>query len=204
MPKHRGLVCVSARGSILLGFIAALLLFAGTALAEDKEPSGVVELGGAGEWGLPNGGSRFGPTAAVEFTPIKSWLEIEAGVTPLFGGGHTDWGTDFLFKKPFNFVQFGGIRTRHWTAMEQRRQNCRCNSVRLHVLAVAGSKNRLVSRTKLQLHFQQRPRTVARHERRPAHCNPIAASRSEPQRYPRCAIMRLAGTWSSRRGVDFS
>jgi hypothetical protein len=109
MPKHRGLVRVSARGSILLGFIAALLLFAGTALAEDKEPSAVVELGGAGEWGLPNGGSRFGPTAAVEFTPIKNWLEIEAGVTPLFGGGHTNWGTDFLFKKPFtlsNSVEF--------------------------------------------------------------------------------------------------
>jgi hypothetical protein len=109
MPKHRGLVRVSACESILLGCIAALLLFPGMALAEDKEPSAVVELGGAGEWGLPNGGSRFGPTAAVEFTPIKNWLEIEAGVTPLFGGGHTDWGTDLLFKKPFtlsNSVEF--------------------------------------------------------------------------------------------------
>jgi hypothetical protein len=28
-------------------------------------------------------------------------LEIEAGVTPLFASGHTEWGTDLLFKKPF-------------------------------------------------------------------------------------------------------
>lgn len=109
MRKHRALIRVSARGSIYLQFIAALLLFAGTALAEDKEPSAIVELGGAGEWSLPNGGSSFGPTAAVEFTPIKDWLEIEAGVAPLFGGGHTDWGADVLFKKPFtlsNSVEF--------------------------------------------------------------------------------------------------
>jgi hypothetical protein len=81
---------------------ALLLLFAGTALAEEKDPFAVVELGAAGEWGLPNGGSSFGPTAAVEFTPIKNWLEIEAGVTSLFGRGQTEWDTDFLFKKPFD------------------------------------------------------------------------------------------------------
>jgi hypothetical protein len=59
-------------------------LIAVTAQAEEKEPSAVIELGAAAEWGLPSGGSGFGPTAAVEFTPIKNWLEIEAGVTPLF------------------------------------------------------------------------------------------------------------------------
>ena len=44
---------------------------------------------------------RLGPTAAVEFTPIKDWLEIEAGVSTLFGGGQREWSTDPLFKKPF-------------------------------------------------------------------------------------------------------
>ena len=40
-------------------------------------------------------------SVAVEFTPIEHWLEIEAGVSTLFGGGQTEWSTDLLFKKPF-------------------------------------------------------------------------------------------------------
>ncbi len=90
------------------GPLAALLLFVGTAQAEEKEPIAIVEIGGAGDWGL-SGSSSFGPSAAVEFTPIKGWLEIEAGVAPLFGGGNTEWDTDLLFKKPFtlsNTVEF--------------------------------------------------------------------------------------------------
>lgn len=86
---------------IMIGLVAALLLFAAKARAEDKEPSAVVEIGGAGEWGLRDGGSSFGPTIAVEVTPIKNWLEIEAGVSSLFGSGHTEWDTDLLFKKPY-------------------------------------------------------------------------------------------------------
>jgi hypothetical protein len=50
--------------------------------------------------GLP-GASSFGPSAAVEFTPIKDWLEIEAGIAPMFSHRRTEWDTDLLFKKPF-------------------------------------------------------------------------------------------------------
>jgi hypothetical protein len=57
MSKHRGLVCVFARGKML--FIAALLLFAGPASAEDKEPFAVVPLGGAAECGLPDRRLQF-------------------------------------------------------------------------------------------------------------------------------------------------
>jgi hypothetical protein len=85
----------------MMGLIAAQLLFAGKAQAEDKEPSAEVEIGGAGEWSLRDGGSSFGPTVAIEVTPLKDWLEIEAGVTTLFGGGHTEWGADLVFKKPY-------------------------------------------------------------------------------------------------------
>jgi len=83
--------------------IAALatLLVVGQGKAAEKEPSAIVEIGGSGEWGLRDGGASFGPTVAVEVEPIKNWLEIEAGVAPLFGGGRTEWGTDLLFKKPF-------------------------------------------------------------------------------------------------------
>jgi hypothetical protein len=38
---------------------------------------------------------------AVEVTPIENWLELEAGVTPLFGNGAREWDTDLLFKKPW-------------------------------------------------------------------------------------------------------
>jgi hypothetical protein len=42
-----------------------------------------VELG-VTDWSITEGGSSFGPTIAVEVTPIENWLELEAGVTPLF------------------------------------------------------------------------------------------------------------------------
>ncbi len=83
-----------------MGLVAVLLLFAGQAQAEEREPSAIIEIGGAGDWGLP-GASSFGPSAAIEFTPIEHWLEIEAGVSMLFGGSQTEWDTDLLFKKPF-------------------------------------------------------------------------------------------------------
>jgi hypothetical protein len=81
--------------------LAAALLCGGKAQAEDKEPFAEVEIGGAGEWSLRGGGISFGPAIAVEVTPLKDLLEIEAGVAPLFGGGRTEWNTDLLFKKPF-------------------------------------------------------------------------------------------------------
>jgi hypothetical protein len=87
---------VRARMRVVLCLI---LLFAGAAHAEEKEPTAIVELGAAGEWDFPSG--RLGPTAAVEFTPVKNWLETEAGVSALFGSGQTEWSTDLLFKKPF-------------------------------------------------------------------------------------------------------
>jgi hypothetical protein len=86
------------RCAVLL--ILALLLLTANARAEDKEPTAIVELGAAGEWGLP-GAPSAGPSLAVEFTPIKDWLEIEAGVGPMFHAGRSEWDTDLLFKKPF-------------------------------------------------------------------------------------------------------
>ena len=85
---------------VVLCLTAALSAFVATAQAEEKEPTAILELGGAGGWGLP-GASSFGPSAAVEFTPIKDWLEIEAGIAPMFSSGRTEWDADLLFKKPF-------------------------------------------------------------------------------------------------------
>jgi hypothetical protein len=79
------------------------LLFAGRAFGqvEEKEPAAILEIGGAGEGALTHGTPSYGPNVAVEVTPIKEWLEIEAGVTPYFSRGQTEWDTDLLFKKPY-------------------------------------------------------------------------------------------------------
>jgi hypothetical protein len=86
----------------LIVWVAALL-FAGRALGqvEAQEPKAIVEVGAAGEWPVTHGKSSYGPNVAVEVTPIKEWLEIEAGVTPFFSRGQTEWDTDLLFKKPY-------------------------------------------------------------------------------------------------------
>jgi hypothetical protein len=83
--------------------VAFLLLRAGHAFAQsvEKEPAAIVELGGAGNWNVKDGGSAFGPSVALEVTPIEKWLELEAGVTPLFSRHTTEWDTDLLFKKPW-------------------------------------------------------------------------------------------------------
>ena len=83
--------------------LLVMLLFTGRVFGqiEEKEPKAIVEIGGAGEWALTHGTPSYGPNVAVEVTPIKELLEIEAGVTPFFSRGQTEWDTDLLFKKPY-------------------------------------------------------------------------------------------------------
>jgi hypothetical protein len=79
---------------------ASLCLWPWSAVAQSAEKEfAVVELGGAASRSLKDGSS--GPTVAVEVTPIENWLELEAGVTPLFNRSSTEWDTDLLFKKPW-------------------------------------------------------------------------------------------------------
>ena len=89
----------------LSGFIVSLavVLSSGLALAQsaDKEPAAILELGAAAGWSITEGGSSFGPSAAVEFTPVEHWLELEAGVTPLFAAHSHEVDVDLLFKKPW-------------------------------------------------------------------------------------------------------
>ena len=72
------------------------------AQSPEKEPVAVIELGAAGFWSIKDGTSSFGPSVAVEVTPIENWLELEAGTTPLFKRHSTEWGTDLVFKKPWD------------------------------------------------------------------------------------------------------
>ena len=73
----------------------------GFAQEGSKEPVAVVELGVAPSRNLQDHVTSFGPTVAVEVSPIEKWLELEAGVTPSFGRQSTEWTTDLLFKKPW-------------------------------------------------------------------------------------------------------
>ena len=91
----------------------AVLLFSsgfcsGIASGQSAEPEkqakeiGIMELGAAAGGSLTGGGSNFGGDLAFEFTPIEHWLEIEAGVTPLFGRHSRERDIDLLFKKPWD------------------------------------------------------------------------------------------------------
>ncbi len=84
-------------GVLLLGCTSAF------AQSADKQPKevAVVELGAAASWNIASGGSSVAPTVAVEVTPIEKWLELEAGITPIFSRHSTEWDVDLLFKKPW-------------------------------------------------------------------------------------------------------
>jgi hypothetical protein len=88
-----------------LGLAVALLLSAQHASAEEKEPLAVVALGVAGERSLTERAFSRGPAAAVEFSVIKDWLEIEVGGAKLFRRGHSEWEAEVVFRKPFNLSE---------------------------------------------------------------------------------------------------
>lgn len=87
------------RAALALIFLSCVL--GAQAQEAQREAAAIVEVGGAGEWPLNGDGSSYGPSVAVEATPIEHWLEIEGGVTRLFSRGQNEWDIDFLFKKPF-------------------------------------------------------------------------------------------------------
>ena len=75
------------------------------ARSDERESTAVIELGAAAARSLTEGQSSFGPTLAFEITPIENWLELEAGVTPLFRHRSTEWTVDLLFKKPWTLSE---------------------------------------------------------------------------------------------------
>jgi hypothetical protein len=95
-----GAIVMHVTKSVVISF---LLLCAGNGFSQsvDKEPAAILEIGVAPARSLRGGGSSFGPTLALEVTPIENWLELEAGVTPFLTRHSTEWDTDLLFKKPW-------------------------------------------------------------------------------------------------------
>ena len=64
--------------------VVALTAMQARAVEKETEPDAILEIGGSGNWSL-SGPLSFGPTVAIEFTPIENWLEIEVGTGPMFG-----------------------------------------------------------------------------------------------------------------------
>jgi hypothetical protein len=69
--------------------------------SQDKDPAAILEIGASTSWNVTGGAATFAPNFAVETTPIKNWLELEAGVSPFFTHNSTEWDVDLLFKKPW-------------------------------------------------------------------------------------------------------
>jgi len=89
-------------GARLYAFILTVLVFCPVApRAEEKELFAVIELGSATERSIQEGTYSTGLSTSVEFPVIKDCLAIEAGISPLFRPGQTEWQADLLFKKPF-------------------------------------------------------------------------------------------------------
>src|SRR5215467_6810706 len=155
---------------VAAGFVVALLCPTAMAAAEEKEPLAVVALGGAGEWGFPGGKFSRGPSAAVEFSLIKEWVEVEIGGAKLFRRGHSEWEAEAVFRKPFTLsettefmIGLGPIWSQAKGESGKMGHHIRG---RLHVLVIAREKVWLVRGTKLLRHRQ---RKFARCERRLSH-----------------------------------
>ena len=71
----------------------------------DDEPLAIGEIGGAMNWNIKGFAPGGGPTVAVEFTPVKEWLEIEFGATESYSKGASQLSFDLLFKKPYTISE---------------------------------------------------------------------------------------------------
>ncbi len=172
---------VRATKSVLM---ASLFLCSANAFAQsvDKEPAAVLEIGAAPDRSLKGGGWSFGPTVAVEVTPIENWLELEAGVTPLFARHSTEWDTDLLFKKPWTLsrkVEFMLGVGPEW--IHTSRYNVVTNSVggevALDFMFWPAKKHKFgwYLEPSLRLRFWARARSIGKYKRRPADRDPLNA-----------------------------
>ena len=95
------------------------VLYAGLGAVGGREPyRSQLSSGELPPWNLKDGGSSSGPNIAAEVTPIENWLELEAGVTPLFGGPTQQNGIPtFSSKSPGPFPQ-SRVYVRCWSRVD--------------------------------------------------------------------------------------
>lgn len=85
--------------------VVVLMIGCGRALGEEPEAAEhrdvILEVAPAGEWGLSDSKTSFGPSFALAVTPIEHQLEAEFGLSPMIDHGRADWEGEIVFKKPF-------------------------------------------------------------------------------------------------------
>src|SRR5579872_2504527 len=88
---------------LLFLYVATTAIAQNTLLdsARGKESFAVAELGGAAGFSINNRSYNFGPSVAIEISPIENWLELELGISPAFGANSNQLAADFLIKKPW-------------------------------------------------------------------------------------------------------
>ena len=130
-----------------LALTALFVLCGRSAFAQSvsTEPAAVIELGPGASWGVKGGGAGFGPSVAIEVTPIENWLEIEAGTTALFRRRGTEWDTDLLFKKP-------------WTLSRKAEFMIGAGPEWIHTTETGTPRNSLAGEAVLDLMFWPSPR----------------------------------------------
>ena len=144
-------LCLPAFGQAAVGKQSANRLQAQTA-KEPEESVAIVEVGGATNWNIKDGTARFAPNLAAEITPIEGWLELEAGVSPLYTHKSTEWDTDLLFKEALDALTKGRVHAGDRPAVDlpqAKWEDCKFDrrrvSGRLYVLADRQTPLRLVS-----------------------------------------------------------
>jgi hypothetical protein len=95
-----GLLMFLVRGLVVAVLVVALTPVQAQAEEKENEPFAIIEFGAAGAW--EGASSSFGPSVAVEFSPLKNF-EIEPGLTLFFDKqGHAEWDTDLSFRRSFD------------------------------------------------------------------------------------------------------
>lgn len=69
---------IFSRTKVSIAIVLVVLAVPACAQTTEKESAAVLELGSAGDWSVKDSRASFGPDVAVEVTPIKNWLELEA------------------------------------------------------------------------------------------------------------------------------
>ena len=112
-----------------------------------------------------------------KFTPIKDWLEIEAGISSLFSGGQPEWSTDLLFKKPFTLsdkLEFMFGVGPEWTFSRDGTKVAGEIAADFMFWLMLDRKFGWFWEPSYSYSFSTRARTIAWRERRLAHSDPIA------------------------------
>ena len=166
--------------------LTSILLLTGKAFGqvEEKEPAAIVEIGGAGQWAFNHGKPSYGPNFAVEVTPIKEWLEIEAGVTPSSLAMVRRNGTQTFssrnrtrYLKPRNSWLGLAPNGRTPTAAARGTNSIAAEAALDFMFWPATeAKVRLVSGAELRIQLRQRSSAVHKRLRRTTHSNPIEIS----------------------------